>query len=572
MMCRFSSEQKILDTLVPLGDDMAGIVLYEKNGVNYGLAAGVEKHVLVSGATRSGKTSRVSIPMVYSLLNTKDSAIIVDSSRKDIYKAVAGYALRQGTHKVYHLDLTSWESPDSYNPLLHIWNQISDADAGTQDQGYRDAEQFGRILVAEQEHDRYWEEAGAQFISGMLLGLFELAKEEQQINLSSLQAFGTESLRKVGGRTVLEHLVELLPPDSKAAPLLSMVVNSATQTAGSIFSVAMSAINKLCVGDIGMDTFYDPAPSITVEKLEKDPFMLFMTLPENGETAIGVVILAQLLNHFIRAADRNKNGRLDKGLHVILEEMGVVGPYLKKDLPRYTSTCLGRNIKFAMICQSLAQLDHTFGVEGARIIRSNSGACLCFGDNDPDACEQVSRMCGKYPVFTSDVPAGVMEFPRILPEEVRGLSVGEALVTCGRLVYVTHLPLYTRLFLPGTWEGDPLPFHFREYPETLHPLDLVEEKRKAEMEALRKLAKEGRKIREKPERENLGQSPVSKPVDGLNHMTIPEAIEEAQRRRQVRGMYSQFKKQTGGPPPKKGLRACVSRLFRKEKDKKEGAQ
>ena len=81
-----------------------------------------------------------------------------------------------------------------------------------------------------------------------------------------------------------------------------------------------------------MDTFDDPQPSITIEKLEQEPFLLFITLPEGGEAAIGVVVLMQLLNHFIHAADRSKTGRLENTLHILLEEMGVVGPYLKQDL------------------------------------------------------------------------------------------------------------------------------------------------------------------------------------------------------------------------------------------------
>ena len=312
-----------------------------------------------------------------------------------------------------------------------------------------------------------------------------------------------------------------------------------------------------------MDTFDDPQPSITIEKLEQEPFLLFITLPEGGEAAIGVVVLMQLLNHFIHAADRSKTGRLENTLHILLEEMGVVGPYLQQDLPRYTSTCLGRNIKFTMICQSMAQLEHIFGSEESRIIRSNSGVCIHFADYDPSACEQVSRMCGNYPIFTADVPGGVVEVPRIRPEEVRTLSVGQAVIICGHLIYSAQLPVYTSLFVPEVWEGDPLPFHFREYAQTLHPLKLVEEKRKAEMEELQRQMKEAlEECRTKTERRE--KTPQSA---GLNHMTIPEAIEASRHRRHIRGLYSK-----DGPQPKPDLWARAARLFRGEKNEKEETQ
>ena len=566
-MNRFSTEQEILNALEPIRNG-SGPVLYEKNGVYYGLSADTEKHVLVSGATRSGKTSRSSINMAFSVANSQnDSAIIVDSGRKDIYKAIAGYALKRRTHKVYHLDLTTWESPDSYNPLLSIFSQLSDVNPSVQDQGYRNIEQFGRILVADQGHDdHYWEESGAQFISGLLLCLCELATEDAEINLNSLQALCSEALRKVGGKTVLDGLLEILPPESKAVPYLSMVADSASQTAGSIFSVAISAINKLCIGDMIMDTFNDPAPSITLKALEHRPFMLFISLPEDGEAAIGVVVLAQLLNHFIQLADTSKSGRLDNNLHIILEEIGVVGPYLKRDLPRYTSTCLGRNIRFTMICQSTAQLDHIFGTEGTRVIRSNSGAHLYFADYDFSACEQISRMCGSYPLFTPDVPNGVIEAARIRPENVRGLSVGEALIVCGKLIYVTKLPLYTRLFVPEMWETDPLPFHFREYAQTLHPLVLAEQKRKADLDELQRQINEAHKAHM---REYAKKHPPASEKPNL--MDIPRGVEIAYRQRQIQTICSK-PEHTSTTKPNPGLWARAVQLFRNGTVRKEDTQ
>lgn len=551
MFDRFSTEREILDALTPMEGGAAGVILYEKAGRFYG-SADAEKHVLVSGATRSGKTSRVSVNLIYSIVHSADSAIVVDTPKKDLYKATAEYAMKCGTHMVYHLDCTNWGSPDSYNPVLEIAAKFADPDLTAQDDAWRDAEQMGRILVARQPRDAYFEEAGAQFLTGLLLALCELAHEDEELNLSSLQAMCAEALQFVRHERVIDEILDLLPKESPARPTLSMVANSARETGGSIFSVSLSALNKVCMGNGGiMDVFNDTDASITLANLPRDPFILCITLPEDGTAAIGVLILAQLINHFIRLADRSKTGRLENTLHIILEEMGVIGEYLKEDLPRYTSSCAGRNIRITMVCQSPAQLVRAFGDAGARTIRGNCGTCIHFADHDPDGCEEISRFCGKYPVFSGDVPGGVVEYDHIRPEEVRRLKVGQALILSGGLCYVTDLPLYTRLFTPPEWNGeDPICFKFKEYYKVFHPAALVEEKRNAELEALKRLRDEtcARHEAEK-----------AKEADGLKHMTVSEAVEEAHRRRKRRAQMQQGTEHS----PKIDLWQRAARMFRK---------
>jgi len=551
MFGRFSTEREILGTLTPMEESAAGAVLYEKAGRFYG-SADAEKHVLVSGATRSGKTSRVSVNTLYRIALSGDSAIVVDTAKKELYKATAEYIMKRGSHMVYHLDCTTWESPDSFNPVLEIAAKFADPDLTAQDDAWRDAEQMGRILVAKQPRDAYFEEAGAQFLMGLLLALLELAHEDEELNLSSLQAMCAEALQFVRHARVIDEILDLLPKKSPARPPLSMVANSARETGGSIFSVSMSALNKVCMGNGGiMDVFNDTAPSITLANITRDPFILYITLPEDGTAAIGVLTLAQLINHFIRLADRGKTGRLENTLHIVLEELGVIGEYLKEDLPRYTSSCAGRNIRFTMLCQSPAQLIRIFSDAGARTIRANCGTCIHFADNDPDGCEEISRFCGKHPVFSGDVPGGVVEYARIRPEGVRHLRVGQALILSGGLCYVADLPIYTRFFTPPEWNGeDPICFKCKEYYKVFHPVALVEEKRNAEMEALKRL-------REETHVRHEGEKVTE--ADGLKRMPISEAVEEARRRRKHRAQMLQETECS----PKIDLWQRAARMFRR---------
>ena len=519
MFERFSREEQILSSLKPWGSDVCGPVLYDAGGQYFTDDPGYPHHFCVTGRTRAGKTASISIPTIYSVLQSNNSAIILDSSKGELYRKTIRYAKEKGTHRLWHLDLNEpWSSPDSYTPIWELYWKRRSPDPQVEDDSYRDAMQFQR-LIPQQDSDKFWEEAAGQTLAGLAMALVEIA-DEDELNLMSLQTMLSESLNRVANTTILQELTRFWPGHSRAKPMLTTMACTAKETAGGIFAVVSAALNKLCISDGLLDM--TSGHSLSCEALDVDqPFLIYITLPSDGTAAVAGLIVSQLVTHFIRLADRSAEGRLKHELWCILEEIGISGPYIP-ELPLWCSTSLGRGIRFMLISQSASQLDHVFGKEGAREIRDNT-VSINFANQDPESLRTLSELCGKYTVFSGQ---GEKEYPRMTPDQIAALGVGRCLIQSGNLIYVARLPMYTRLFTPVEGVGDPLPFHDRDYYKRFGLEKFVLDLRKAHLDELLSQSVQ--------EREKKPGSVVAQEVFGRQlaqrKQKIDEAVEEGKDR------------------------------------------
>jgi len=522
---RFTREEKILSKLKPWSNGISGPILFESDGQYYTDDPAYPHHFCVTGRTRAGKTTSVSIPTIYSILQSNNSAIIVDSSKGELYKKTVRYAEQQGTHRLWHVNFNEpWSSPDSYNSLWEVYWKLRSPDPQVEDDAYRDAMQFQR-LIPRQDSDRFWEEAAGQTLAGLILTLIEAA-DEDEINLMSLQTMLSESLNRVANTTIVHELTEFMSDECRGKAMLKTMACTAKETAGGIFAVTLAAINKLCTSDGLLDM--TSGHSLTCQDLDVDqPFLIYITLPSDGTTAVAGLMITQMVTHFIRLADRISTGKLKHELWCILEEIAVTGPYIQ-ELPEWCSTTLGRNIRFMIISQSASQLDHVFGMEGAREIRDNTMS-INFANHDPQSLRTLSDLCGKYIVFSGQ---GEREYPRMTPDQIAGLAVGQCLVHSQDLIYVTRLPIYTHLFTPIEGAGDPLPFHDRDYYKRFSLEKFVLGLRKAHLDEL--LSKQPHEREQTMGREAAHQTYTKCLADKkqeLKIMSIDEAMEECKRRR-----------------------------------------
>ena len=528
MFDRFTREEKIISTLKPWGHGISGPILYEADGQYYTDDPAYPHHFCVTGRTRAGKTASVTIPTIHSIIKSTNSAIIVDSSKGELYRKTVRYAKQQGTHRLWHIDLNEpWSSPDSYNPLWEIYWKLRSPDPQVEDDAYRDAMQFQR-LIPQQSSDRFWEEAAGQTLAGLIMALIEIA-DENELNLMSLQTILADSLTRVANTTIIRELTEFMSDECRAKPLLKTMACTAKETAGGIFAVTSAAINKLCTSDGLLDM--TSGHSLTCQDLDVDqPFLIYITLPSDSTTAVAGLMITQMVTHFIRLADRSSTGKLKHELWCILEEIGVTGPYIR-ELPEWCSTTLGRNIRFMIISQSASQLDHVFGPEGAREIRDNT-VSIHFANHDAQSLRTLSDLCGKYTVFSGQ---GERDYPRMTPDQIAGLAVGQCLVHSQDLIHVTRLPIYSRLFTPIEGVGEALPFHDRDYYKRFSLEKFVLDLRKAHLDEL--LNKQPHEREETPGREAAHQVYTKCLADKkpeLKTMSIDEAVEEGERRRAAR--------------------------------------
>ena len=142
-----------------------------------------EYHTLVIGSTGSGKTQTVIKPTVKLLAKAGESMIITDP-KGEIYESTANM-LRDKGYDVQILNFRDPQNGSSWNPLSLPYRMYKN---GNQDKAIELLDDLAlNILYDESSNnsDPFWEKTSADYFSGVALGLFEDAKEDE-ININSI--------------------------------------------------------------------------------------------------------------------------------------------------------------------------------------------------------------------------------------------------------------------------------------------------------------------------------------------------------------------------------------------------
>ena len=130
-----------------------------------------EYHSLVIGATGSGKTQTVILPLVHSLAKAKESMIITDP-KGEIYEKTSNM-LRDRGYQILLLNFRDPQNGNAWNPMSLPYQMYK---SGNQDKAIELLDDLAlNILYDEsnQNADPFWEKTSADYFSGVALGLFE---------------------------------------------------------------------------------------------------------------------------------------------------------------------------------------------------------------------------------------------------------------------------------------------------------------------------------------------------------------------------------------------------------------
>ena len=192
-----------------------------------------EYHNLVIGATGSGKSQTVVEPMVELLIKKGESMIITDP-KGELYKAASVYMKERG-YKVIILNFREPQNGNAWNPLTlpYQYYTANNKDKATE---LLDDVALNILYDPNNKGEPFWEKSAADYFSGLALGLFEDAKEEE-INLNSINYMSTVGEDKFAASTFIKEYFTLKGEASNAYVFASNTINSPTDTKGGILSV-----------------------------------------------------------------------------------------------------------------------------------------------------------------------------------------------------------------------------------------------------------------------------------------------------------------------------------------------
>lgn len=348
-----------------------------------------EYHSLVIGATGSGKTQTVILPLVHSLAKAKESMIITDP-KGEIYEKTSNM-LRSRGYQILLLNFRDPQNGNAWNPMSLPYQMYK---SGNQDKAIELLDDLAlNILYDEsnQNADPFWEKTSADYFSGVALGLFEDAKEEE-ININSISLATTVGEEKFGGSTYIKEYFAAKDPASAAAINASSTIMAPTETKGSILSVFKQKV-KLFASRDNLSEMLSHS-DIDLESIGQRPTAVFIVIQDEKKTyhSLVTILLKQIYETLIGVAQQH-GGKLPIRTNFLLDEFANMPPL--KDVTTMITAARSRAIRFTMIIQNFAQLDQVYGKENAETIRGNCGNIIYLITTELKALEEISKMCGE---------------------------------------------------------------------------------------------------------------------------------------------------------------------------------
>ena len=349
-----------------------------------------EYHNLIIGSTGSGKTQCVIFPMVQSLAKHDESMVITDP-KGEIYEKTSEMLRRRG----YNIVLLNFRDPskgNAWNPLTlpyKLWT------SGNQDKAIELLDDLALNILYDESNknaDPFWEKTSAGYFSGLALGLFEDAKEEE-ININSISLMTTVGEDKFrGSSTYIKEYFNSKDPAGAAYINASSTILSPNETKGSILAVFKEKI-KLFATRVNLSEMLSHS-DFDIKDIGLRKTAVFIVIQDEKKTyhSLATILVKQIYETLIDVAHQN-NGKLPVRTNFLLDEFANMPPL--KDVTTMITAARSRAMRFTLIIQNFAQLNEVYGEQNAETIKGNCGNMVYLISTELKALEEISKMCGE---------------------------------------------------------------------------------------------------------------------------------------------------------------------------------
>ena len=417
---RWAKESEVKKQLVEVDPeaytaDAAGLVVIN-NGKKIWVDNG-EAHNIVVGSTGSGKTQAIVFPLVQSLAKRGESMIITDP-KGEIYENTANM-LRERGYNIVILNFRNPQNGNAWNPLGLPYTLYKE---GNTDKAIELLDDLAKnILYDENSKDPYWENAGADYFSGLALGLFEDAKPEE-VNLNSMNLMSSLGEERFGGpnNNYIKEYFNGKDPSKPAYINASGTVFTAEETKQGVLSTFKQKVKIFSSRDnlSEMLSYSD----FDMKEIGRKRTAVFMIVQDEKKTLhpLATIFIKQCYETLIDVAQESA-GKLPYRTNFILDEFANMPPL--KDVTTMVTAARSRLIRFTFIIQNYAQLTQVYGKENAETIKGNCNITYLIS-SELQALEEISKMCGEVKSKEKDKTAST---PLVTVSDLQRLSQYEVI-------------------------------------------------------------------------------------------------------------------------------------------------
>lgn len=433
-MCyaRWSSEQELKKVTTPVSVHSK----IEKSGLPMGydqtnlFINTSESHSLIIGASGSGKTQSIMLPMLKMSIMAGESFLIHDV-KGELYRQFSS-TLKENGYQLVLLDFQDKKYGNYWNPLMLPYELYQ---SGEKDDALELLNSLAYYLLYDDTYkgsnnDPFWENTCRDYFVGLAIYLFEHAKKDE-INLNSIFNLSSETV-------YLKNEITKLPKTSKIYLNLASTVLASPETKGSILAVFNQKVKSYIVSDKLSQML--SLTNFDLHNISNQKTAIFVIGGHKNETYHLFPLFVDQLFYLIQS-DHNIQNK--KFFNIMLDEFESLMPirnftFLLNDARR-------DNIRFILFVNSLTSLTQTYGKEDAEMIKFFVGNIVYLFSNDFNTLQEISHLCGNRWDETKN-----REVPLIGLEELKTLSSFESVMLIPRYMpfrlkllpdYVTPWPV-----------------------------------------------------------------------------------------------------------------------------------
>ncbi|MGV3598229.1 MAG: type IV secretory system conjugative DNA transfer family protein [Bacteroidota bacterium] len=376
------------------------------------------QNVLISGPTGSGKTSRLLIPMLMSLIKDGKSTVIVNDPSGEIFQNIATYASK--THTIKTLNFSNSAKSSGYNILSRVTtfsgiNKVS--------------EMLTRISLGESTSDKFWE-LQTKSLLRVLLSIL-LHQNEEYKNMANLKRL--LNAFAINPQSLIPLVEQCKSPDLHTD--FTALCATPEKTLQNIVASAQASLEIFTDPEIAQVTSYD---SIDFQELRRTPTILFLHNSIGDMRYISPIqsIFFEQLYSFLLQSLPELN---DLDIAIILEEASSLHIPV---LPIAISNTRKSRVVNVICIQSHSQLRDTYHDSATSILSNCVTKIMLPGQTDIDALKELEMLAGHYQDNSKDRNQATQSI--ISASEIRMIKDDEILILSSNkpLIKATTKPYY----------------------------------------------------------------------------------------------------------------------------------
>ena len=327
--------------------------------------------------------------------------------------------------------------------------------------------------------DPFWEKTAADYFTGLALGLFEDAKEEQ-VNLNSVNLMSSIGEERFGGpnNNFIKEYFNSKDPSKPAYINASGTVFTAEETKQGILATFKQKI-KLFSSRENLSEMLSYS-NFDMKDIGKKKTAVFLIVQDEKKTLhpLATIFIKQCYETLIDVAQES-GGKLPYRTNFILDEFANMPPL--KDVTTMVTAARSRLIRFTFIIQNYAQLAQVYGKENGDTIRGNCNI-LYLISNELAALEEISKMCGE---VKSKEKEKTSSTPLVTVSDLQRLNYGEAIWLRLRMMpYKTKLTDHYKMSFGKKYEKAGYPIREKKEVQLFDLKQFVKDMKKNQMQQM----------------------------------------------------------------------------------------